>query len=34
MYVALAEAVDTVLLTTELRLAAAPGPTCQIEVLG
>jgi predicted nucleic acid-binding protein len=34
MYVALAEALDTVLLTTDVRLAGAPGPTCQIEVLG
>lgn len=33
MYVALAEALDTTLLTTDARLAAAPGPTCRIEVL-
>ncbi len=32
MYVALAEALDSVLLTTDLRLAAAPGPRCQIVV--
>lgn len=31
MYVALAEALDAVLLTTDLRLAAASGPTCRIE---
>lgn len=34
MYVALAEALDTTLLTTDARLAAADGPTCQIEVVG
>lgn len=34
MYVALAEALDAVLVTTDSRLAAAPGPTCRIEVLG
>lgn len=33
MYIALAEALDTVLLTTDARLAAAYGPTCQIELL-
>jgi len=33
MYVALAEALDTVLLTTDARLAAALGPTCAIELL-
>ncbi len=33
MYVALAEALGAVLLTTDLRLAAAPGPTCQIEAI-
>ena len=33
MYVALAEALDAPLLTTDGRLAAAPGPTCAIEVL-
>lgn len=32
MYVALAEALDAVLLTTDTRLAAAHGPTCRIEV--
>lgn len=32
-YVALAEALDTVLLTTDARLAAAHGPTCRIELL-
>lgn len=34
MYVALAEVLDAVLLTTDRRLAAAPGPTCTIEVVG
>jgi predicted nucleic acid-binding protein len=34
MYVALAEALDAVLVTLDSRLAAAPGPTCAIEVLG
>ena len=34
MYVALAEALDAVLLTTDRRLAAAAGPTCRIEALG
>lgn len=33
MYVALAEALDTTLLTTDARLGAAKGPTCRIEVL-
>ncbi len=33
MYVALAEALDAVLLTTDQRLAAASGPTCRIEAL-
>jgi len=32
MYVALAEALDAPLLTTDARLAAAHGPTCRIEV--
>ncbi len=31
MYVALAEALDAVLLTTDQRLALATGPTCRIE---
>ncbi|MDN5797423.1 MAG: type II toxin-antitoxin system VapC family toxin [Intrasporangium sp.] len=34
MYVALAEALDAVLLTTDRRLATATGPTCRIEALG
>jgi predicted nucleic acid-binding protein len=34
MYVALAEAVGAVLLTTDHRLAAATGPTCPIEAIG
>jgi predicted nucleic acid-binding protein len=34
MYVALAEALDAVLLTTDRRLGGATGPTCHIEVLG
>jgi predicted nucleic acid-binding protein len=34
MYVALAEALDAVLVTTDRRLAAAPGPTCRIEAVG
>lgn len=34
MYVALAEALDAVLVTTDERLAAADGPTCRIEVVG
>ena len=33
MYVALAEALDAVLVTTDARLAASPGPTCNIEVI-
>jgi predicted nucleic acid-binding protein len=33
MYVALAEALDVVLLTTDLRLAGATGPTCHIETI-
>ena len=33
MYVALAEALDSVLLTTDGRLAAATGPNCPIEVI-
>ena len=33
MYVALAEALDAALLTTDARLAAAYGPVCRIEVL-
>jgi predicted nucleic acid-binding protein len=33
MYVALAEALDTTLLTTDVRLGAANGPSCRIEVL-
>ncbi len=33
MYVALAEAFDAVLVTTDRRLAAATGPTCAIEVI-
>lgn len=32
-YVALAEAVDTVLLTADQRLARAPGPRCRIEAV-
>lgn len=32
-YVALAEAANSVLLTADRRLANAPGPRCQIEVL-
>ena len=34
MYVALAEALDAVLVTTDRRLAAARGPRCSIEVIG
>ena len=34
MYVALAEAMQAVLVTTDRRLAAATGPTCRIETLG
>ena len=33
MYVALAEALDAVLVTTDRRLAAAVGPTCSIEAI-
>lgn len=33
MYVALAEALDAVLVTTDRRLAAATGPTCLIEAI-
>lgn len=33
MYVALAEALDAVLVTTDRRLAAATGPACSIEVI-
>lgn len=33
MYVALAEALDATLLTTDAKLASAIGPTCVIEVL-
>jgi predicted nucleic acid-binding protein len=33
MYVALAEALDAILITTDRRLAAAEGPTCEIEVI-
>ena len=33
MYVALAEALDAVLITTDRRLATATGPTCAIEVV-
>lgn len=32
-YVALAEALDTTLLTADERLAQAPGPTCRFEVV-
>lgn len=34
MYVALAEALDAVLLTIDSRLSAASGPTCRIDVVG
>lgn len=34
MYVALAEVMGAPLLTTDARLATAPGPTCPIEVVG
>lgn len=34
MYVALAEALDAVLVTTDRRLAAASGPACRIEAIG
>ncbi len=33
IYVALAEALDAVLVTTDGRLAAASGPTCRIEAV-
>lgn len=33
MYVALAEMLDAVLVTTDLRLAAAPGPRCRIDAI-
>jgi predicted nucleic acid-binding protein len=33
-YVALAEALNVLLLTGDRRLASAPGPRCQIEMLG
>lgn len=33
-YAALAEAVDSALLTADRRLASAPGLRCQVEVLG
>ena len=33
MYVALAEVMDAVLVTTDRRLAAAVGPTCRIDDL-
>ncbi|MGI8438884.1 MAG: type II toxin-antitoxin system VapC family toxin [Thermoleophilaceae bacterium] len=33
MYVALAEALGAILVTTDRRLAAATGPTCSIEVV-
>ena len=33
MYVALAEALDAVLLTADARLAGAHGPTCRFEVM-
>ncbi len=33
MYVALAEALGAILVTTDRRLAAAAGPTCPIEVV-
>lgn len=34
MYVALAEALGAVLITTDRRLAAAVGPSCPIETIG
>lgn len=34
MYVSLAEALGAPLLTTDRRLAAAPGLACEIEVIG
>jgi predicted nucleic acid-binding protein len=33
MYVALAEALDAVLVTTDRRLVAATGPRCRIETI-
>ena len=33
MYVALAESLDVPLMTTDRRLASAPGPTCPFEVV-
>ena len=33
-YVALAEMLDTTLLTTDRRLANAPGPRCPVEIVG
>ena len=33
MYVALAEALDVTMLTTDRRLASAPGPACRIEMV-
>ena len=33
VYVALAEALDCPLLTADARLARAPGPRCQVQVL-
>ncbi len=33
MYVALAESMEAVLVTTDRRLAAATGPTCRIEAI-
>lgn len=33
MYVALAEALGAILLTSDRRLAAAPGPSCPIELI-
>ena len=33
LYVALAEALGSVLVTGDVRLAAAPGPTCEIRVI-
>jgi predicted nucleic acid-binding protein len=34
MYVALAEALDAVLVTTDRRLATAAGPACRVETVG
>ena len=33
-YLALAEALDSLLLTADARLAAAPGLCCRVEVIG